>query len=317
MKKYPQKLALVVPCYNEEAVLNVAIPKMKALLGRMLSLQLISDYALVLVDDGSKDTTWAIIEAAHEKDVRLKGLKLATNVGHQKALLAGLVHAKELADMVISIDCDLQDDIEAIPKMVEKCYEGFDVVYGVRNSRETDSFFKRNTALAFYHLMDILGVKMVYNHADFRLMSKRAVEHLASFREQNLFLRGLVPLVGYQSAEVYYDRHERAAGTSKYPFRKMLNFAIDGITSFSVKPVRLVFTLGLVFILIAIAILIYAIVSYLSGRVVEGWTSLILSIWSVGGCVLIGLGVIGEYIGKIYIEVKDRPRFNVEKFLNE
>lgn len=310
------KLAVVLPCFNEEAVLPETISRLEKLMDERMQDILIDDYILLFVDDGSSDSTWKIIEEAHSKDSHVKGLKLACNVGHQNALMAGLEHAKSMADMIVSIDCDLQDDIEVIPEMVKKYSEGFDIVFGVRSSRKVDSWFKRTSALAFYKLMGALGVRTIYNHADFRLLSRRAVEHLCTFRERNLFLRGMVPLIGYASTSVYYNRQRRVAGTTKYPFRKMMNFAIDGITSFSVKPVRLVMTMGILFITVAFIILLYAIIAYWTGNVVPGWTSLILSVWFVGGCILMGLGIIGEYVGKIYIEVKDRPRFNIEKVID-
>ena len=240
-------------------------------------------------------------------------MKLAGNVGHQNALVAGMTVARERADIIVTIDADLQDDVSVIGQMVERYRQGCDIVYGVRRERKTDTWFKRNTALAFYRLMQRLGVKSVYNHADYRLMSRRAVNQLLQYRERNLFLRGIVPLVGYRSEKVYYDRCERLAGESKYPLGKMMSFAVDGITSFSIKPVRMVLTLGVVFTLIALVMLAYVLVAYFGGRTVSGWSSLILSLWFIGGCVLIGLGIVGEYIGKIYIEVKDRPRYNIEQ----
>lgn len=314
-RKTIEKLAVVMPCYNEEEVIPITLPHLVELLDSLLSDGKISDYNLILVDDGSHDGTWSVIREYSERNKHVRGVKLASNVGHQNALMAGLEYAKDKAGMIVSIDCDMQDDIAVIPQMIASYYEGFDVVYGVRKSRKSDSWMKRTTALAFYRLMNALGVRTVFNHADYRLMSSRAVDFLCRYRERNLFLRGLVPLVGYRSANVYYDRKERAAGESKYPFRKMVNFAVDGITSFSVKPVRMVLSLGIVFLFIALAILIYAVYSYYQGEVVPGWTSLILSVWFVGGCILIGLGVIGEYVGKIYIEVKDRPRYNIEEII--
>lgn len=285
------------------------------LLNSMIKSSLISDDSRILfVDDGSSDNTWNIIsELADLKKVC--AIKLAANAGHQNALLAGLEYSVKYADMMITIDADLQDDINAIPQMVQKFNNGIDVVYGVRRERKTDSWFKRNTALCFYKLMQKLGVKSVFNHADFRLMSKRSVMSLLQFGERNLFLRGLVPLVGYPTDYVYYNRSARMAGESKYPLRKMLNFAVDGITSFSVKPVRMVLSIGLIFVFIAICIFVYTLASYLNGKAISGWASIILSIWFIGGCILIGLGIIGEYIGKIYIEVKRRPRFIIEKYL--
>jgi glycosyltransferase involved in cell wall biosynthesis len=311
------RLITVVPCYNEEAVLTDTHSKLSALYNQLVGNgQIAPDSAILYVDDGSRDATWDIIEALHKEEKYANGLKLAHNVGHQNALLAGLMVAKEQADVMVSIDADLQDDIHVIPEMLQKFQSGCDIVYGVRNKRTTDTWFKRTTALTFYRLMHWLGVSTVYNHADFRLMSKRAVDQLCQYRERNLFLRGLVPLIGYQTACVYYDRSERLAGESKYPFFKMLNFAIDGITSFSIKPVRMVFTLGLLFLVVALIILGYVLYSLLTHSVVPGWASIILSIWLVGACVLMGLGIVGEYIGKIYMEVKDRPRFNAEKLLD-
>ena len=267
------------------------------------------------VDDGSRDRTWEIIERLHAANPLVGGVKLAANSGHQNALLAGLFTACEKADIMVSIDADLQDDVEVIPEMVRKYLEGNDVVYGVRKSRATDTWFKRTTALGFYKFMRTLGVKSVYNHADYRLMSRRAVRQLSNYRERNLFLRGLVPLVGYKSDKVYYDRAKRFAGESKYPLKKMLNFAIDGITSFSIQPLRLLFHTGLLFILISFCIFIWVLYKYFTGDVVTGWSSLILSIWFVGGTILTGLGITGEYIGKMYMEVKDRPRYNIEETL--
>lgn len=282
----------------------------------MIGEGLISEDSMILyVDDGSKDKTWNIIASLNKEEKYVSGIKLAHNVGHQNALLAGLTEASRYGDAIISIDADLQDDINVITNMIKKYSEGNDIVYGVRNKRSTDTWFKRTTALGFYRLMHLLGVKTIYNHADFRLMSRRAVQHLCQFKEVNLFLRGLVPLIGYRTTNVYYDRAERLAGESKYPFTKMLNFAIDGITSFSVKPVRMVFGMGVLFLLISFAILIYVIYSALTHNIVPGWASIILSIWFVGACVLMGLGIVGEYIGKIYIEVKNRPRYNIEKQL--
>ncbi len=307
-------LYIVVPCYNEQEVLPITTERLREQLKTMIDAQLVGEESRILyVNDGSIDSTWQIIEehAREHKDVC--GVKLAGNVGHQNALMAGLEAACERADIIISIDADLQDDVKVMTEMVEKYHQGCDIVYGVRRERKTDTWFKRNSALAFYKLMRRLGVKSIYNHADYRLMSRRAVQQLMNYRERNLFLRGIVPLVGYRTDSVYYDRTERMAGESKYPLSKMLNFAVNGITSFSIKPVRMVLTLGILFTLIALGILIYVLIAYFSGRTVSGWASLILSLWFIGGCVLIGLGIVGEYIGKIYIEVKDRPRYNVEE----
>ena len=307
-------LYIVVPCYNEQEVLPITTPKLIEQLNALVEAQLIDKESRILyVNDGSIDDTWQLIEQYTQQHPQVCGVKLAGNVGHQNALLAGLEAASERADITISIDADLQDDVAVMHDMVQKYHEGCDIVYGVRRERKTDTWFKRNSALAFYKLMRRLGVKSVYNHADYRLMSRRAVKQLLNYRERNLFLRGIVPLVGYRTDSVFYDRSERLAGESKYPLSKMINFAVNGITSFSIKPVRMVLTLGIIFTLIALGILVYVLIAYFSGRTVSGWASLILSLWFIGGCVLIGLGIVGEYIGKIYIEVKDRPRYNIEK----
>ncbi len=312
----PPRLAVVVPCYKEEAVLDETTRRLVALLDRLAAAGDIADDSFILyVNDGSTDRTWPIIRRLHESHPRVNGLNLAANAGHQAALLAGLTATCSRADALVSIDADLQDDPEAIAAMVSAYRGGSDIVYGVRRSRAADSFFKRTTALAFYRLMHTLGAATVYNHADFRLMSRRAVEQLCRYRERNLFLRGIVPLIGYTTTRVYYDRHERFAGESKYPLRRMVNFAIDGVTSFSVRPVRFVFALGCAFILVALVAFGFVLWSWFEGTLVRGWASLFLSVWFVGGCVLMALGVIGEYIGKIYIEVKDRPRYNVESEL--
>ena len=307
-------LYIVVPCYNEQEVLPITTPKLIEQLNALVEAQLIDKESRILyVNDGSIDDTWQLIEQYTQQHPQVCGVKLAGNVGHQNALLAGLEAASERADITISIDADLQDDVAVMRDMVQKYHEGCDIVYGVRRERKTDTWFKRNSALAFYKLMKRLGVESIYNHADYRLMSRRAVKQLLNYRERNLFLRGIVPLVGYKTDSVFYDRSERLAGESKYPLSKMINFAVNGITSFSIKPVRMVLTLGIIFTLIALGILVYVLIAYFSGRTVSGWASLILSLWFIGGCVLIGLGIVGEYIGKIYIEVKDRPRYNIEK----
>lgn len=311
-------LYIVVPCYNEEKVLHETTKRLSSLIERMAAEKLVSwESRVMYVDDGSKDTTWTIIEELHKSSRYVVGVKLAGNVGHQNALMAGLTTAKDYADIIVSIDADLQDDVEVIPEMVREYINGSDIVYGVRRKRETDTFFKRNTAQGFYKLMKWLGVKTVYNHADFRLMSQRAVERLTEFRERNLFLRGMVPLIGYKTSSVYYDRAERFAGKSKYPLGKMVNFALEGITSFSIRPLRLLLYMGLLFILISLSILIWVFVRYLTNSVVPGWSSLMLSVWFVGGCILVGMGITGEYIGKIYMEVKDRPRYNIEMVLSK
>lgn len=315
-KMNAERLAVVVPCYNEEAVLHESCKRLSALLQSLIDEHEIASKSFILfVNDGSRDQTWPIICQLHRDNSLACGCNLAANVGHQHALWAGLTVAKEHADIIVSIDADLQDDPEAIRQMVVKRKEGCDVVYGVRNERKTDTWFKRTTALAFYRLMHVMGTKTVYNHADFRLMSRRAVEHLLSFKERNLFIRGLVPLVGYKSDCVYYNRAERFAGESKYPLTKMLNFAIDGITSFSVKPIRLITYLGVLFLIIALAVLVWIVVSLITGEVVRGWSSLMVSVWFCSGCVLTAIGVVGEYIGKIYVESKERPMFNIESVL--
>lgn len=317
LSKNSIQLGIVVPCYNEEEVLLETTNRLSKIIDKLLEDGMIKSGHIYYVNDGSNDTTWELIEGLHSQNSYVCGVNLAGNVGHQNALMAGLEIASENEDAIISIDADLQDDVEVIPEMVQKFSEGYDIVYGVRKERKTDTFFKRNTALAFYKIMQFLGVKSVYNHADYRLMSRRAVQQLMKFRERHLFLRGIVPLIGYQTTCIYYDRAKRFAGESKYPLKKMLNFAIDGITSFSVKPVRMIFLLGLIFVLISFGILLYVLISYFTHNVAPGWASIILSIWFVGGCVLIGLGIVGEYIGKIYIEVKDRPRYNIEKILQD
>ena len=309
-------LAIVVPCYNEEEVLPQTNERLRALLDGMMREHLVDENSYILyVNDGSRDRTWQIIAGFAGQDPHVRGLKLAGNVGHQNALMAGLETAREDAAVTVSIDADLQDDIRAIPEMVKKYNDGCDIVYGVRRKRDTDTMFKRVTAQGFYKFMNSMGVKSVYNHADFRLMSRRAVDALCQYEERNLFLRGLVPLLGYTTDEVYYDRMERQAGVSKYPLSKMLSFAIDGVTSFSIKPLRLIFDLGVIFLLISLAILIYVIVSLCKGSGVQGWASLMLSIWFVGGCMLICLSIIAAYIGRIYTEDKHRPRYHIEQYL--
>ena len=309
-------LYLVIPCYNEEAVLYETEKRLTAKLNQMIQEKLVSaESRIVFVNDGSKDKTWEIIKELHQKNALVQGINLSRNRGHQNALLAGLLTVKEEADMVISLDADLQDDIEVISEFVKAYYQGNEVVYGVRNSRETDTFFKRNTALAFYKLMQGMGVDIIYNHADYRLMSKRAINELENFKEVNLFLRGLVPLIGFPSAVVTYDRHERFAGESKYPLKKMLAFAVDGITSFSIKPIRMVTATGVIVFSISIIMLIYSLIRHFMGATVVGWTSLTVSIWAIGGLQLLGLGIVGEYIGKIYMETKGRPKYIIQDWL--
>ncbi|WP_233532003.1 glycosyltransferase family 2 protein [Paenibacillus alkalitolerans] len=314
----PPVLAVVVPCYNEEDALPESIRQLIRKLDEMSGDGLISSHSFLLfVDDGSQDSTWPIIEQYRAMDGRICGMKLARNAGHQNALLAGLTSAAEWADCVISIDADLQDDIELMSEMVRRFLEGNDIVYGVRSEREKDSWFKRTTAVTFYRLMARFGVRIVFNHADYRLMSRRALLQLAEFREVNLFLRGLVPLLGFRSAQVVYKRKERQAGQSKYPFRKMLSFAWNGITSFSVIPIRLVTLAGCTLFVISVAAGIYALYAKWTGRAVTGWTSLMVSLWFIGGVQLICLGLVGEYIGKIYKEVKHRPLYIVEQVLKD
>jgi len=303
-------LYLVIPCYNEEEVLQVTAKRLLMKINNMIDNELISkDSKILFVNDGSKDNTWSIIEELHKQNEIFSGINLSRNRGHQNALLAGLMTAKEIADVTISLDADLQDDVDVIDKFVEQYYDGNDIIYGVRSSRETDTLFKRTTALTFYKLMSTLGVDMVYNHADYRLMSKRALEGLSEFKEVNLFLRGIVPLVGYKSSIVEYERHERFAGESKYPLKKMVTFALDGITSLSIKPIRIITGLGFLIFFFSFIALAYTFLVKFFGKTVTGWTSLTLSIWLIGGIQLLSLGVIGEYIGKIYNETKQRPRF--------
>lgn len=311
-------LYVVVPCYNEEEVLFETAKRMLALFGTMKSDGLINNKSrIVFVDDGSKDKTWSIIDDLTKSYREIAGVKLARNAGHQNALFGGLMTVRNSCDCAVSIDADLQDDINVIPEMVKKYIEGYDVVYGVRNKRETDTFFKRTTAVAFYKLMHFMGVNIVFNHADFRLMSARALEGLSQFHERNLFLRGMVPLVGYRSASVYYDRSERFAGESKYPLKKMLSFAFDGITSFSISPIRMISAFGAIVCVIAVVMAVYAIVQKLMGHAGMGWASLMVSIWFIGGVQLLSVGLIGEYIGKLYKEVKRRPRYIIEAYVNE
>ncbi|WP_042461968.1 glycosyltransferase family 2 protein [Neobacillus dielmonensis] len=306
-------LTIVVPCYNEEEVLPETSKQLSAVLTHLIDDYLISrDSKILFVDDGSKDRTWAFIEKEMAKNPFVKGIKLARNAGHQNALLAGLETAAAQSDCVVSIDADLQDDVQVIRTFVEKYRDGFDVVYGVRDKRETDTFFKRTTAEGFYRFMNKIGIHLIPNHADFRLMSKRALDELFKYKETNLFLRGLIPLVGFPSTKVFYDRKERFAGESKYPLKKMLAFAFDGITSFSITPIRFVTMIGFLAVIISALAGGYAIFQELAGHTESGWTSLIISIWFVGGLQLLAVGIIGEYIGKIYREVKRRPRYAIE-----
>lgn len=313
-----EKLAIVVPCYNEEEVLKITSEALRGVLDDLVNKgKIAKDSFILFVNDGSKDCTWALIEEEHMlHPVQVNGVNLAGNVGHQFALTAGLITAKDMSDVTISIDADLQDDVSVIEEMIDKFHAGHDIVYGVRKERKTDTFFKRTTAQGFYKIMDMMGVKTIYNHADFRLMSRRAVEQFSKYEESNLFLRGMMPLLGYQTDCVYYDRKERVAGESKYPLKKMIALAFNGISSFSVKPITLILGVGLLIVFMCILAAVYALVSYAMGNIVPGWTSLILSIWFLGGLQLLAIGLVGQYIGKVYIEVKHRPRYNIEKILS-
>ena len=314
----PQTLYLVIPCYNEEEVLPETSKRLLEKMNTMITNNLINNRSkIVFVDDGSKDTTWEIIERLHNENDIFSGIKLSRNKGHQNALMAGLMTVKDIADMVISLDADLQDDINAIDKFVEKYYEGNDIVYGIRSSRKKDTFFKKTSALAFYKLMQLMGVDVLYNHADYRLMSRRALEELANFKEVNLFLRGIIPLIGFKWTTVEYERSARFAGESKYPLRKMISFAADGITSFSVKPIKMVLALGIAMLFVSFIMLVYTIVVKIMGYATAGWAFIICSIWLVAGVQMLSLGIIGEYVGKIYSEVKARPKFIIEKFINK
>lgn len=305
---------LVIPCYNEEEALPETALQLNNKMNALISSGKIDEISrILLVDDGSKDKTWELIEKLSAENKLFSGIKLSRNRGHQNALLAGLMYAKDRSDAAISMDADLQDDINAVDKMIDEFSDGVDIVYGVRSSREKDSFFKRATAQGFYKFMNALGVDSVYNHADYRLMSRRALEGLAEFKEVNLFLRGIVPLIGYRFSYVYYERGERLAGESKYPLKKMLALAMEGITSFSVKPIRLITMLGFLILLVCLLAFIYIFISFFCGNAVSGWTSLMFSIWGLGGIQLLAVGVIGEYVGKVYFEVKNRPKYIIEQ----
>lgn len=309
------KLAIVVPCYNEEEVLETTNKELVRVLKDLIDKNKVSDDSYIMyVNDGSKDSTWDKILEAYNDTKLVRGLNLAGNKGHQNALYAGLMYAKEDADMSISIDADLQDDTNVIEEMVDKYNQGIDIVYGVRNDRSSDSFFKRFTAQSFYRVMNMLGAKSVYNHADFRLMSKRAMDELALYKETHLFLRGIMPELGFRTDCVYYSRKERMAGESKYPLKKMLSFAFNGITSFSVKPLTMILWLGFIAIFISIVAIIYSLVRHFQGATITGWTSLFASIWFIGGVQLVCVGVIGQYVGKTFMEVKERPRYYIESY---
>ena len=311
-------LYFVIPCYNEEAVLPETAKRLEETIASLIGEQLIDPKSRVcFVNDGSKDRTWELIEELHAKNPLFSGINLSRNRGHQNALLAGLMTVRSICDMAISMDADLQDDIRASREMILKYREGCDIVYGVRSARDTDTFFKRFTAEAFYSIINGMGASVVSNHADYRLLSRRALEGLASFQEVNLFLRGIVPMIGYKSDIVYYERAERFAGESKYPLRKMLSFAAEGITSLSTKPIQMITGLGFTIFACSIIILIYSLIRHATGHTIVGWTFLAVSIWAIGGLILLSLGIIGEYIGKIYLETKARPRYIVERFLDE
>lgn len=311
-----EKLYLVIPCYNEQEVLHETEHRLTVKLNKMISDGLISDESrMVFVDDGSKDSTWNIIKDMHEKNDLVLGIKSSRNRGHQNTLLAGLMTVKDECDMAISMDADLQDDIEVLDEFVKKYYDGCEIVYGVRSARKTDTFFKKFTAEGFYKVMKWMGADIVFNHADYRLMSSRALNELAKYKEVNLFLRGIVPMIGFKTDVVMYERHERFAGESKYPLKKMLAFAMDGITSLSIKPIRFITSLGVILFAFSVILLIYFIVGYFLGRTAPGWATIVVSIWGIGGLQLLAIGVIGEYIGKIYMETKERPRYIIEEFL--
>ena len=311
-------LYIVVPCYNEEEVLPETSKRLKVKLEQLMAAEKISpDSRVMFVNDGSKDRTWQLISQLHQECPLFCGVDLTRNRGHQNALLAGLMTARDRADMVISMDADLQDDIDAVDAMVEKYLEGVDIVYGVRSSRKKDTFFKRTTAEGFYRLMNAMGADTVFNHADYRLMSKRALEGMAEFKEVNLFLRGIVPMIGYRTDTVEYERGERFAGESKYPLKKMIAFALEGITSLSVKPLRLITGLGFAVFVISIIMIIYNVIRWAIGATVAGWASLSCSVWFIGGLILLALGIVGEYMGKVYMEVKGRPRFLIREVLED
>lgn len=312
-----KRLMIVVPCFNEEEVFPTSSKELIAVVENLIKKEKISgDSGILFVNDGSRDRTWELISEAYKESKYVYGLNLAGNVGHQNALLAGLNTVKDICDISVSIDADLQDDVGVIEEMIDKYYAGADIVYGVRSERKTDTFFKRFTAQSFYKFMSAMGVNSVYNHADFRLMSARAMQALSLYKERNLFLRGIVPKIGYKTDCVYYARKERMAGESKYPLKKMLSFAFDGITSFSIKPITMVTVLGAAIIACSVIAFVYTLISYFLGHTVPGWSSLMISIWFLGGVQLLSVGIVGQYVGKTYIESKERPRYNIEEFLN-
>lgn len=309
-------IAVVVPCFNEQAALPITAKRLLEVLDCMASSGLISEESYILCcNDGSRDLTWNVIQMLHAGNPKIKGISLAHNRGHQYALLAGLMTVRNRCDAAISIDADLQDDVNAMTEMVEKFRQGYEIVYGVRASRATDSWFKRTTARAFYSVQQKMGLDTIYDHADYRLMSNRALDILSQYGESNLFLRGIIPQIGLSTAIVTYDRHERVAGESKYPLKKMISFSIDGITSFSSRPIRMILLLGVLLLVLDVIMCIYVAVAYFGHAAIPGWTSLMLSVWFLGSVTLIGLGVVGEYIGKIFVEVKHRPRYNISEYL--
>lgn len=318
MKRENAVLYIVIPCYNEQEVLAETKKRLIEKINKMIQGKKISpESKIVFVNDGSRDNTWQMIKTMHETDPRVTGITLSRNCGHQNALLAGLMTVKDRCDICISMDADLQDDIEVLDEFVEKYYQGCEIVYGVRNSRKTDTWFKRNTAEAFYKMMKMFGVNIVSDHADYRLMSRRALEELSKYQEVNLFLRGIVPMLGFQTDTVEYERHERFAGESKYPLKKMISFAVDGITSFSTRPIQMITELGVLVFMISILFLLWVFVGALRGNTVSGWATVVISIWALGGLQLLAIGIIGNYIGKTYMETKARPRYIVEEFLEE
>lgn len=309
-------IAIVIPCYNEEEALPISVARLTELLDRMAADGLASPESYIMCsNDGSRDRTWNVITELHAADKRVKGISLAHNRGHQYALLAGLMAVRDRCDAAISIDADLQDDPEAIVKMVQEFRKGKEIVYCVRSSRASDTWFKRTTAHGFYSFQKMMGLNTIYDHADYRLMSNRALDMLSDYGESNLFLRGIIPQIGLDTAVVTYERHERVAGESKYPLAKMLSFSIDGITSFSSKPIRIIFMVGLILLLIDIAVAVYVLSAYFAHKTISGWTSIMMSVWFLGSIILMSIGIVGEYIGKIFIEVKHRPRFAVRDAL--
>lgn len=311
-------LYIVIPCYNEESVLRETLKRLSEKITQMVGKELVSDQSrIVFVDDGSTDGTWNLIREMYKKNKYVVGIRSSRNRGHQNTLLEGLMTVKSDCDMAVTMDADLQDDIEVLDRFIEKYYEGCDIVYGVRSARNTDTRFKRMTAEGFYKIMAFMGVSIVYNHADYRLMSKRALDELAGFKEVNLFLRGIVPMIGFKTDIVSYERNVRFAGESKYPLKKMISFALDGITSLSIRPIRLIAVAGILLFAVSILLLVYFFAGYIRGETIQGWATLVISIWGLSGLQLLAIGVIGEYIGKIYMETKRRPRYIVDEYLKK